>query len=206
MIRRVPAFVIMAFLALAVLFSCSRNSAPPIEMEGEETRLTIMSFNLLVGGVQRGEPLERCAEVIRAGRADIVALQETALSARPLAKELGYNVKSFGLDKAILSRYPIVETYDDGARIALGPGRDVVVFVTHLAPYPYGPYDLRDDPSLSEAELVATAEKARARSAGRYLEDMRPFSGGRHSSISWPAISMSPRISTGPRRPPMPVL
>lgn len=167
-----PAFAI--FLSVA-LCSCSGRQPSEAKLSGGEISVRIMTFNLLVGGVQRGEPLERSAEVIRAGDADIVALQETAVSAPLLARKLGYNLAYFGFDKAILSRFPIVETSDDGARIEVSPGREIVVFVAHLAPYPYGPYDLRDDPTLTEEKLVSVAEKARGRAAERYLGSARPL-------------------------------
>jgi len=161
-------------LCLTLLLSCAKKTSVP-SGDADGARLRVMTFNILAGGVQRGEGLSRSAEVIRAAEADVVVLQEHGFSAYPLAMNLGWEVKVFGFDNAILSRYPIVETLDKGARVRVADGVDVIVHGVHLAPYPYGPYDHRDDSALAAEDLIETAERARGQAIELYLDDLAPF-------------------------------
>jgi endonuclease/exonuclease/phosphatase family metal-dependent hydrolase len=49
------------------------------------------------------------------------------------------------------------------------------VFGCHLEAYPYGPYDLRDDPTLTTDALVAVATETRGHQIGPILAEMTPL-------------------------------
>lgn len=127
-------------------------------VEGEVVR--IATLNIRFGGAGGGGA-PAMAEVIEASGADIVGLQESFGAAPGIAEELGWNSAGLG-DLAWVTHLPIVSEGDDAVTIEVCPGHEVVVGNVHLAPFPYGPYDLRDDPSLTEEELIETATDARA--------------------------------------------
>lgn len=114
------------------------------------TQLKIMSFNIWVQG---GLSLSNCIEAIRTTGADIVGLQEcNAATAQTIANNLGFFVQPDG-DSSIVSRFPMVSSIPTsggrGVTIQLSPGQRVHLFNCHLAPYPYGPYDLQTGQSQS---------------------------------------------------------
>jgi len=122
------------------------------------TQLSVMSFNVLVAG-QRG--LGNIAEAIRRSEADVVGLQEIASSPAAITR-LATNLGFFTLPGlSVISRYPILAAavpgtsdVQNGATIEVSPGQRVHVFNCHLAPYPYGPYYLRDgQPSNAVIDL-----------------------------------------------------
>jgi endonuclease/exonuclease/phosphatase family metal-dependent hydrolase len=146
------------FALMAVMGSCA--PLPPASAQ-PVTQLDVMSFNVLVAG-QRG--LGNIAEAIRRSGADVVGLQEIAGSPAAitqLATNLGFHTLA-GLP--ILSRYPIRRTtlpgtsdVQNGATLELSPGQRVHLFNCHLAPFPYGPYHLRDgQPSNAIISLETT--------------------------------------------------
>jgi endonuclease/exonuclease/phosphatase family metal-dependent hydrolase len=110
-----------------------------------------MSFNVLVSG-QRG--LGNIAEAIRRSGADVVGLQEIAGSPAAIT-QLATNLGFFRLPGvSVISRYPILGAavpgageVQNGVTIEVSPGQRIHLFNCHLAPYPYGPYYLRDGQS-----------------------------------------------------------
>lgn len=144
--------LITFLLAGAGLF---RAAAQPI------TNLSVMSFNVLVSG-QRG--LTNIAEAIRRSGADVIGLQEIAGSPAAitlLATNLGFH-RLPGI--SVISRYPILGPavpgageVQNGVTIELSPGQRVHLFNCHLAPFPYGPYYIRDgQPSNAVIQLENT--------------------------------------------------
>lgn len=122
-----------------------RATAQPV------TNISVMSFNVLVSG-QRG--LSNIAEAIRRAGADVVGLQE--ISASPAAiTQLATNLGFYRLPGvSVLSRYPILGAtvlgageVQNGVTIELSPGQRIHLFNCHLAPFPYGPYYIRDGQS-----------------------------------------------------------
>jgi endonuclease/exonuclease/phosphatase family metal-dependent hydrolase len=115
------------------------------------TNLSVMSFNVLVSG-QRG--LGNIAEAIRRAGADVVGLQEIAASPAAIT-QLATNLGFFRWPGvSVISRYPILGPavpgtgeVQNGVTIAVSPGQRIHLFNCHLAPYPYGPYYLRDGQS-----------------------------------------------------------
>src|SRR4051794_1297634 len=122
--------------------------------------LRVMTFNVLTGGATYG-PLSRTVGVIQTAQADVIGIQEVGGSAPSIASSLGYYYHGFNSDTAIISRYPIAEVFGQGVRLQISPTQDAYVFDTHLAPYPYHPYDIRDGLVTTEAQAIAAANAAR---------------------------------------------
>jgi endonuclease/exonuclease/phosphatase (EEP) superfamily protein YafD len=136
-----------------------------------------MSFNVLAAG-QRG--LTNVAEAIRRSGADVVGLQEIASSPAAitqLATNLGFDHLP---GVSILSRYPILGTtvpgtsdVQNGVTVEVSPGQRVHLFNCHLAPYPYGPYYLRDGRPISD--VVALETSTRLPQITNLLAEMGPY-------------------------------
>jgi endonuclease/exonuclease/phosphatase family metal-dependent hydrolase len=152
-----------------------------------------MTFNIWVGGDAGKQPLSQTAEVIRAARADIVGLQETAGYAKQkgasqpdngpvLADMLRWHYLDQGERTGILSRFPIVTNTPQkwGATLRLPSGRSVRMFNTHLSHAPYQPYQLLKIPYANApfigtaAEAVDEARKARGAQVNRLLSELKP--------------------------------
>ena len=132
------------------------------------------------------------SNVIQQVNADIVGLQERSVfffggfSASDAAA-LGYHYHEFSstaanlnsLDTAVLSRFPIVETYADGVKIELAPGSFAYIFDVHLEPFPYQPYDISDGLINTEAQAIANATATRGAGMASVLSQMSvPLSTG----------------------------
>lgn len=132
-------------LALSILVTLATGvAAQPVE------KLTIMSFNLWLAASRVNDGLEKALSAIKAAGADVVALQESMGSARKIARGLDWYVYAPGYTSslAIISRYPITQTYAFsynraglGARIELSQSQQIVLWSVHLSSSPYGPYD-----------------------------------------------------------------
>ncbi|WP_282697711.1 HAD-IA family hydrolase [Streptomyces sp. CC208A] len=126
--------------------------------------LTVMSWNLWLGGAMVEDHRAKQLAAIRASGADIVGLQETGGTAtRELAEELGWHHHHAGENLGLLSRHPVVARLGDpdvgfygatGARVLVDGEREVDVWTAHLHPTPYGPYEA-DFGGLPADELIA---------------------------------------------------
>ncbi len=136
---------------------------------GAVTELTVMSYNIFMGGSGSGQPLSMTAQVIEAGGADIVGIQESEGTAAALASMLRFHHADLPaspgtggrLSAAILSRYPITRAFTHGVQIKIPPGTDVYVFDVHLTGFPYQPYDIRDGLITTESQAIAEAATVR---------------------------------------------
>ena len=86
--------------------------------------LSILSFNILYGGTHFGQPLNQTAKVIETAGADVAVLCEHMGSAQPLADRLALHCHEITAPPyrdsvAVLSRFPMIETFDHGVRLAL---------------------------------------------------------------------------------------
>jgi endonuclease/exonuclease/phosphatase family metal-dependent hydrolase len=138
--------------------------------------LRVMTFNVLTGGATYG-PLSRTVGVIQTAQADVIGIQEVGGSAASIASSLGFYFHGFNSDTAIISRYPIAEIFGQGVRLQISPTQDAYVFDTHLAPYPYQPYDIRDGLITTEAQAIAAANAARGGGISGLLNQMAPALG-----------------------------
>ena len=167
----------------------------------QATDLTVMSFNVWVGGANEQKPVDETVAVIKAVNPDIIGIQETRLESDPctadvcpavgdsvapkLAAALGYHYYDQTKQNdalwanAILSRYPIGKATpnDTGVEIMVD-GRKVQVFNIHLDDSPYQPYQLLgieygDAPFLKTAdEAVKAAEATRGAALKLLFDDM----------------------------------
>ncbi len=133
--------------------------------------LKVMSYNIWVGG----QPLNKTEEVILASGADIIGLQERGGNGPTIAADLGFFYHEVGGSTAILSRYPITQTFGYGVAVTLPTGTEAFVFDVHLAAYPYQPYDLRDGLISTEAQAIAGAESARGGQLHNALAALAPY-------------------------------
>lgn len=140
--------------------------AGPDDAPAPRGDLTVLCFNIWVQGARGHGGLDEVVRVIASTRADLIALQEC--NAETLGRVLeGLRADPFYADAvasgrtSIISRFPIVEEYTGsglrgyGVRIALPdglgePGEHVRLFNSHLTPYPYGPYELRDGKTVDQ--------------------------------------------------------
>jgi len=142
--------------------------------------LKVMSYNVLLGG----NPFAKTAQVIQASGADLVGIQESDGNTASIAALLGWNFRVFSADfgaesgntdSAILSRFPITQTLRTGVRVQVAAGKEAFVFDTHLAAYPYQPYDLRDHLITTEAQAIAGANSARSAQINAVLGEAAPY-------------------------------
>ncbi|MEU3401109.1 HAD-IA family hydrolase [Streptomyces filamentosus] len=113
-------------------------------------RLTVMSWNLWLGGTMVDDHRAKQLAAIRASGADVVGLQETGgAAAGELAAALGWHHHRAGENLGLLSRHPVVARLGDpdvgfygaaGVRLLVDGEREVDVWTAHLHPTPYGPY------------------------------------------------------------------
>lgn len=163
--------VFSLFLPLLFL-SCARMPTP-VDMP-PAAALRVLTFNILKGGTELGQPLAQTAKVIEASGANVVILQEQDGAAKGLARLLRWHYHVVSKSVAVMSPYPLTAHYANGAAVEYAPGKRAHVFGCHLEAYPYGPYDLRDDTTLTADALVATAVETRAHQIGPILEAMAP--------------------------------
>ena len=145
-----------------------------------DSLLSILSFNILYGGSYLGQPLKQTARVIELAEADVVVLSEHMGSAQPLADRLALychevTAPPYRDSVAILSRFPLIETFNHGARLALTEDETACVFGVHLASSPYQPYQVRDGTFSRVEEVVENAEMTRGREIDRVLAEITPW-------------------------------
>nr|WP_260864776.1 MULTISPECIES: HAD-IA family hydrolase [Streptomyces] len=129
--------------------------------------LTVLSWNLWLGGAKVDDHRAKQVKVILDSGADVVGLQETAgTAAQELAEALGWHHHRAGENLGVISRHPITARFGDpdvgfygatGVRVRIAPGRAVDVWTAHLHYTPYGPYESAFD-GLPAAGLIAHEE------------------------------------------------
>lgn len=171
-------------LILAVVFAVSLRdsvySQGTIKSEPLD-ELKVMSFNIWVGG---GKSETETLRVIRSSRADIVGIQESNKSGKNVAKafaeEMKWSVHAPGGSCTIISRFPILETSENGfgAKIQISEKQFAWMFNLHLIHCPYEPYQLNGieycgAPFLETAEqAVESAWKSRKKDVEGVLADI----------------------------------
>ena len=149
-------------------------------LEIPEHQFCLMSFNILYGGTHLGQPLEQTAAVIRLAQADIVVACEQWGNAEPLADLLGFTchivvAPPYWQSVAVLSRYPILDTFAKGVRLELESRQSACVFGVHLTSTPYQPYQVRDKAYTSNEEILDEARKAREQELVVVLSEIQPL-------------------------------
>ena len=176
----------MSIRCLFTLASAACWLVPALALAAE-TNVSVFTYNAEVFNSSSAT-----SNVIQQVDADIVGLQERSVfffggfSASDAAA-LGYYYHEFAstaanlnsLDTAVLSRFPIVETYADGVKLELATDSFAYVFDVHLEPFPYQPYDISDGLITTEAQAIAAASAARGAGMASVLSQMSvPLSTG----------------------------
>ena len=123
-------------------------------------RLKVLAFNIWVGTSNVSDGYNKGLDSILISDADIVAVCENRERAGDWANDLGWHAFELGSDNAVLSRYPITDTFTAGitagttVRLADSPLREVHFWSCHLTAYPYGPYDIRDTIAPDSARVA----------------------------------------------------
>ncbi|MFM1558157.1 MAG: endonuclease/exonuclease/phosphatase family protein [Roseibacillus sp.] len=137
-------------------------------------RLKALTFNVWVGTGNVSDGYNKGLDSILISDADIVAVSENNGRAAQWANDLGWAVYQSGSDNAVLSRYPVVDTFTAnhsvGARLRISdsPLREVNFWACHFTAYPYGPYDARDASGGDAAKVAAAL--ASERNSGRVAQ------------------------------------
>lgn len=125
---------------------------PPLRPEPVE-ELKVMSWNIWHGGHEHGEVVgvERVIDIIKESGADVISMQETYGSAEEVADALGYVFYLRSSNLSIMSRFPILETFDiynpfnvGAVTIRLGPERKInfyTIWLHYLPDYWIGNLD-----------------------------------------------------------------
>jgi len=150
-------------LLLFILFSYAGSA--------QLNQLKVLSYNVLVS-----TSVTDNIYVLQELDADIIGLQEGYDKSEVIASALGYyHYSNPAWSEAILSRYPITSTDWWGVEIELSPGQFAYMYNTHLAAYPYQPYDIRDGLISSPAQAVTEAQAARGAEITEVITEMLPF-------------------------------
>jgi exodeoxyribonuclease-3 len=183
-IRTITAVGMLFTVGLAFVTTLHAENEKP----GEESSVTVMSYNIYRGGTQLGQDLSQTAKVIQEAKADIVGVQETrspsGLNGEKLAKLLGWNHYVDSRNRVIFTLYEIVEERRDGIKVKLPSGQHAYIFNLHLPSNPYQPWQLmgiqpkwhkhKDTPTIkTEAEAIASASKARGEEISELLNQIR---------------------------------
>jgi exonuclease III len=165
-----------SFFLFASFFLSPVNHANSQSMD-----VKVMTFNVWSADSQT----DKLAEIIQAGGADVVGLQEMNNGdGQALANQLGWHYhQQSGGDIQVVSRHAIVGQSSDnrGVRFEFSPGHEAWLFNAHFVPYPYQPYDLRDNPSLTESQLINSAESTRGGQFDSYLSSISSAAGPQDS-------------------------
>ena len=101
-------------------------------------------------------------------------------NAEPLADWLGFTCHIVAAQPhrqsvAVLSRYPIIETFANGVRLELDSQQSVCVFGVHLTSFPYQPYRVRDKAYTKKEEILDEAKETREQELVAVLSEIRPL-------------------------------
>lgn len=149
-------------LFIGILYMGFINSCKTDNETKQVSEIQILTFNVLYT-----TSIQSSIDVINALEPDIIGLQESSNDRiNTMGSKLNYYKHSFsktpanlsGNDTGILSKFPIVDQYDDGVLIELKSGLQFAVFSVHLLPYPYEPYDFRDGIITTTQEAINSSE------------------------------------------------
>jgi hypothetical protein len=151
-------------LALLLCVGCASLEAPE-----DDGRLRVLVWNAWRGGNEVDQGPEKALALVRAVDPDLVLMQESydIVDDRPtlgrwIAAELGWTAhQGASPHLCLITRHDLdAEYFHDGwhgvgARITDPAGRSLIAWSIWLDYREYLPYALRDDPGLTDAELLA---------------------------------------------------
>ncbi|MGH3714131.1 MAG: endonuclease/exonuclease/phosphatase family protein [Micromonosporaceae bacterium] len=136
------------------------------------------SFNTWHAGTRVTDGVSKGVGFLLGSGVDVVGMTEINGShIDHLVARTGWYATRKG-DSAVLSRYPIVESYTPdtaglGAKVRLGD-RDVVFWTVHLAYTPYGPYDACFDNMTNQQIIARETSSGRLPQINAILSAMKP--------------------------------
>jgi len=164
MLRSLPALLLGVASLVYLAPGAARAGEEPIDV-------SVLTYNVQICFFFCGGHHQDIADVVTASGADIVGLQEDNNDASDVVNLLGagWGYHDFGngngnlnsFDTSILSVYPITDTFSDGVELMLPSGQHAYVWVVHLEPFPYQPYDIRDGDITTPAQAIAEADATR---------------------------------------------
>ncbi|MFC7614546.1 endonuclease/exonuclease/phosphatase family protein [Actinokineospora soli] len=166
----------------------------------------VTAFNVWHSGSQVTDGVTKQLRFIVGSGSDVVGLSESrGAHAQTLAERLGWHWAHNGGDLAIISKYPLGQTFTAtagfGARVEFAPGEQAVLWDVHLNYTPYGPYDACFDRMSVSRILKREAQSGRVAEIEGVLRAMAP-----HLSGSTPVFLVgdfnAPRTATGSPPPP----
>ena len=143
----------------------------------------VTAFNVWHSGSQVTDGITKQMRFVVGSGSDIVGLSESrGTHAKTLAERLGWHWVHNGGDLAIISKYPLGQTFTAdagfGARVEFAPGEQVVLWDVHLYYTPYGPYDACFDRMSVDRILQREAQSGRVREIEGILRAMAPHLAG----------------------------
>jgi endonuclease/exonuclease/phosphatase family metal-dependent hydrolase len=192
--------------------SCSSDPEVSKTPQEEITELRVMSYNILYSTSN-----ESTLNVLEETSADLIGLQETsAARLADLAQRLRFYYHNFkkstgnmsDQDTGILSRFPIVRFFDNGVVVKISEELKVAIFSVHLAPYPYEPYDFRDNKITTSEQAIASATRVRIPQINPVLEEIKSLLNegipvfltgdfNEPSALDWTAITAEKKMHFG---------
>ena len=174
-----------ALLVLVSVAACARHSMPEqrFAFEGPVAALRAMTFNVWESGQNVDGGRDKIVSAIVESGADVVAMQESRGAASFVAGRLGWYSFQPSRSVAVVSRFPITETFGPtfnhagaGVRLLLNdePKQEIVLWSVHLSSAPYGPYQACLE-ELSAAEILAGQKGKKLREVKSILASLEPF-------------------------------
>ncbi len=127
------------------------------------TAIKILTIN--INGGDGHTPAVKSA-MVKAADPDIISIQEVSLL--DFTNFLTYfpgwystRLPAEPNDVAVISRYPIAQTLQNGVKINVPLAGDIFLFNVHLLSYPYQPYLIRDGVITSETQAIESARNAK---------------------------------------------
>ncbi|OUU20519.1 MAG: hypothetical protein CBC13_10600 [Planctomycetia bacterium TMED53] len=163
--------LLLVFTTALLLAGCSMGPLRGLhsdEVAKPDDDLKVLVWNAWRGGNEVTEGPEKILAVIRDSGADVVLMQESydingdrPLLGAWLAEELGWNqYQGQSPHLCVLTRYEIAETFDHepwhgvGARLVHSSGREFLAWSIWLDYRAYIPYVIRDNPGISDEDLL----------------------------------------------------
>lgn len=164
------------------IYSSSVRGAKAARLAPRLDSIKVMAFNIWHGGRHRGEQVgvERVVEIIKESGADVIGMVETYGSGAKIADALGYYFYLHSSNLSIMSRFPIVQTYDifrsfncSGAMLQVSQRQSVNILHLWLDYLPST--DQQINTGVSPEDIVKGEWKTRGAELQEILKQAKPL-------------------------------
>lgn len=167
--------VLLGILSLFSTVACGPDSG-----DGETYNTTVRILTANLASFSSSIPREKLGTAIEQANPDIIAIQEAGNLAQDLAEDLGFSKSVITLtarSASVLSRFPVKTLHDATVDLELCEKAIIRVAPIHTqyrpaVPLSYGPYALRDNPELTEQEIIAAQELEHGADIQSAISDM----------------------------------